>query len=74
MVGHVEPHGVVDEQGQVYLLGAQGLGLVHSQDVGLVADALAVNHWEMQTVQAKDLERTFGFVKSPQQRASRKLI
>ncbi len=37
---------VVDEAGHVYLSTHAGLGLVHTQDVGLVADALSAGHWE----------------------------
>ena len=62
-------HCAVDELGQVYLLSTQGLGLVHTQDVGLAADALSASHWEEKKVHTSELERTYGFVKSPQQRA-----
>jgi hypothetical protein len=63
-------HCAVDELGQVYLLTAQGLGLVHSQDVVLAAEALAQHTWDEKKVQSSELESTYGFVKSPQQRAS----
>jgi len=62
-------HCAVDELGQVYLLSTQGLGLVHTQDVGLAADALYARHWDEKKVHTSELERTYGFVKSPQQRA-----
>ena len=61
-------HCAVDERGQVYLLTDQALGLVHTQDVGLVADALSQNRWPQIKVRASELERTYGFVKSPQAR------
>jgi hypothetical protein len=53
----------------VYLSTHNGLGLVHSQDVGVVADALSANHWEQKKMRAGELERAYGFVKSPQLRA-----
>jgi hypothetical protein len=62
-------HCVVDEEGRVYLSTHNGLGLVHSQDVGVAADALSANHWEQKKMRASELERTYGFVKSPQRRA-----
>ncbi|MEK0432328.1 MAG: hypothetical protein RL700_535 [Pseudomonadota bacterium] len=62
-------HCVVDEAGWVYLLTHAGLGLVHSQDVGVAADALSANHWEQKKMHSSELERTYGFVKSPHQRA-----
>jgi hypothetical protein len=37
--------------------------------VGLVADALSAGHWEEKKMRASELERMFGFVKSPQLRA-----
>jgi len=63
-------HCAVDELGQVYLLTQQGLGLVHTQDVWLAAEALDQQQWDEKKVQSSELERTYGFVKSPQQRAS----
>ena len=39
-------HCAVDELGQVYLLTTQGLGLVHTQDVWLAAEALAQQLWD----------------------------
>ena len=63
-------HCAVDEVGQVYLLTHQGLGLVHSQDVGLAAEALEQQRWDEKKVLASELESTYGFVKSPQRRAS----
>jgi hypothetical protein len=52
------------------LLTQQGLGLVHTQDVWLAAEALDQQQWDEKKVQSSELERTYGFVKSPQQRAS----
>jgi len=60
---------VLDEAGRVYLDTEQGLGLVHSQDVGLAAQALELGLWRTQEKSASELALDFGFVKSPQQRA-----
>jgi hypothetical protein len=62
-------HCAVDERGQVYLMTAQGLGLVHSQDVVLAAEALEKQKWDEKKVLSSELESTYGFVKSPLQRA-----
>lgn len=61
---------LVDEQGRVYLVTALGLGLVHSQDVGLVADALEQQRWSQEDVLASSLPERFGFVRSPAQQAA----
>ncbi len=58
---------LVDEQGRVYLVTELGLGLVHSQDVGLVADGLEQQRWQQEEVQASSLPARFGFVPSPAQ-------
>jgi len=60
---------ILDETGRVYLHTAQGLGLVHSQDVWLAAQALEQGVWRAQEKSTKELVLLFGFVKSPQQRA-----
>jgi hypothetical protein len=60
---------VLDEAGRVYLDTEQGLGLVHSQDVGLAAQVLEQGLWRTQEKSASELALDFGFVKSPQQRA-----
>ena len=58
---------LVDERGRVYLVSSLGLGLVHSQDVGLVADGLEQQRWPQEEVQADSLPERFHFVPSPQQ-------
>lgn len=60
---------LVDEQGRVYLVTELGLGLVHSQDVGLAADGLEQQRWPQEEVQASSLPARFGFVPSPAQQA-----
>ena len=56
---------LVDETGRVYLVAPLGLGLVHSQDVGLAADWLEQERWPLENVQASSLPQRFGFVRSP---------
>jgi len=57
---------LLDEQGYLYLLAGRGLGLVHTQDVGLAADAIEQGLWQPEAVRQADLPHQFGFVKSPQ--------
>ena len=59
---------ILDEVGRVYLNTAQGLGLVHTLDVGLAAQALEQGWWIAQEKSASELALEHGFVKSPQQR------
>ena len=56
----------VDEQGHVYLQTSLGFGLVHSLDVGLVADAVEQGIWQPDDCLANALPSRFGFVLSPQ--------
>ena len=58
---------LVDERGRVYLVSSLGLGLVHSQDVGLVADGLEQQRWPQEEVLAASLPERFHFVPSPLQ-------
>ena len=64
--------GYVDELGRLYLKAEEGLGLVHTQDMVLAADALSLGHWPIQEVATSDLERVFAYVRSPAQRQARK--
>jgi len=57
----------VDEQGWVYLLTSCGVGLVHSQDVAIAAQAIEAEVWSLQTVARGELSVHFGFVPSPYQ-------
>jgi len=56
---------LVDETGRVYLASSAGLGLVHSLDVGLVAEAIEQGRWTPQEVQADSLPQRYGFLRSP---------
>jgi len=57
---------LVDEDGRSYLLTDLGPGLVHTQDVGLVADALQAGRWALEDVSAHQLPQRFAYVMSPQ--------
>jgi hypothetical protein len=61
---------IEDETGHVYLHTAQGLGLVHSQDVWQAAQAIEAGDWQPKKMLASELASTFGFVRSPQARAA----
>ena len=62
---------LVDELGRVYLATSLGLGLVHSQDVALAADAIEKGDWIVQNVRAEALSEAFGYVGSPARRQER---
>ena len=57
---------LVDEAGHLYLHSPAGLGLVHTLDVPLVADAIERGAWQVETVRSADLPQRCGFVRSPQ--------
>jgi hypothetical protein len=56
----------VDEVGRVYLKTPLGLGLVHTMDVGHVAEALEQGLWRLETCDSQNLPIQNGFVVSPQ--------
>lgn len=56
---------LLDEQGRLYFVCDQGLGLLHTQDVHLAADAIEQGRWTPREVRADALPREFCFVKSP---------
>lgn len=57
-------HAFSDEQGHLYLHTPLGLGLVHTQDVGLASDFL--DRWSYSERCAAELPERFGYVLSPQ--------
>jgi hypothetical protein len=57
---------LMDESGRVYLKTPLGLGLVHTLDVGRVAEALEHGHWRLDECRSVDLPQQYGFVISPQ--------
>ncbi len=56
---------LLDEEGHVYLDTTMGIGLVHTQDVGLAADAIESKLWLPEEALADDLPERFGYVRSP---------
>ncbi len=55
----------LDERGRLYLLSQRGLGLVHTLDMGLAADAVERGQWLPEAINFSDLPARFGFVPSP---------
>jgi hypothetical protein len=56
---------LLDELGRLYLATPLGLGLVHTQDVALAAEAVEQGLWTPDAVRADDLPQRFGHVLSP---------
>jgi hypothetical protein len=57
---------LVDERGWLYLETPLGLGLVHTLDVGIAAEALDAGVWTTDSVQRDQLAQCYRFVVSPQ--------
>lgn len=60
----------LDELGRVYLETDLGLGLVHTLDVGEVAQAVESGQWVPQEIESGSLPARFGYVMSPQAAAA----
>jgi hypothetical protein len=56
---------LLDEFGRLYLHTDLGLGLVHTLDVAIVAEAIAAELWQPEEVLAELLPARCGFVRSP---------
>ena len=56
---------VLDDEGRVYLETDIGFGLVHSLDMGFVADAVEQGLWVPQPFETQELPTRFGYVLSP---------
>jgi len=56
----------MDEAGWAYLQTSAGFGLVHTQDVAALAQAIENKLWPVVDVIASDLPGRFAYVKSPQ--------
>ena len=56
---------LVDDTGRVYLDADIGFGLVHTLDVGQLANAVEQGLWQPQEVLASRLPERFGYVPSP---------
>ena len=61
----VVKHCLLDEHGWLYLETTLGIGLVHTQDVAIAAQALEAGVWSAHPVQRLDLPGRYGFVTSP---------
>jgi Protein of unknown function (DUF2946) len=59
---------IVDEEGWLYIQTQLGFGLVHTQDVWLVANALELDRFSLENAKRNDLPTQFGYITSPQQR------
>lgn len=57
---------LLDEQGRLFLRTDKGLGLVHTQDMGLAADQVESGRWRPNDVDSADLPALGGYVLSPQ--------
>ena len=57
---------VTDEHGRIYLETSLGFGLVHTQDMLQVADAVESGLWVLQVEMARELPVRFGYVRSPE--------
>ncbi len=57
---------LVDEQGWLYLETPLGLGLVHTLDVGIAAEALDAGIWTTHSMQRDQLAQRYRYVVSPQ--------
>ena len=55
-----------DENGCVYFMTDLGFGLVHTQDVVLVAEAVQAGVWQLEACESQNLSSRFAFVRSPQ--------
>ena len=56
---------LLDEAGKLYLAAPLGLGLVHTQDMGIAAEAVEQGRWQPEPVQAAALPARYGYVTSP---------
>lgn len=63
---------LLDEEGRLYLVTPLGIGIVHSADMALAADAVERGAWTPESVQAEALPATWGFVRSPQRRSGQR--
>lgn len=56
---------LLDETGRLYLQTECGLGLVHTMDVHIAAQAIESGCWHITDVMQVDLPKRFGYVQSP---------
>ena len=55
----------LDEAGRLYLQCDLGIGIVHSLDMGLAADAIEAGQWQPAELITSELPARFGFVRQP---------
>ena len=60
---------LMDEAGHLYLHTPRGLGLVHTQDVGLAAELIEQGRWTLHECRCDELPTRFAYIQSPQQQA-----
>jgi hypothetical protein len=63
---------LLDEAGRLYLVTPLGIGIVHSADMALAADAVERGDWLPEDVRADTLPATWGFVRSPQRQTGQR--
>jgi hypothetical protein len=56
----------MDERGWAYLQTSAGFGLVHTQDVAALDQAIENKRWNIEDVVSSDLPRRFAYITSPQ--------
>jgi hypothetical protein len=61
---------LIDESDRLYLETDLGLGLVHTSDMALAADAVEQGRWVPEPMALNDMAAYWGFVLSPQRRQS----
>jgi hypothetical protein len=61
---------LIDESDRLYLETDLGLGLVHTSDMALAADAVEQGRWVPEPMALNDMAAHWGFVLSPQRRQS----
>jgi hypothetical protein len=57
---------LLDDEGRLYLETDRGIGLVHTADMALAADAVESGQWSPEPVRADELPARYGFVRSPE--------
>jgi len=55
-----------DEAGRVYFQTAMGFGLLHTLDVAKAAEGLELALWPLETIEADQMPKKFGYITSPQ--------
>jgi hypothetical protein len=63
---------LVDENGWLYLETSIGIGLVHTQDVAIAADAIEQGLWTVVKTHVAELPLHYGYITSPQAVDARK--